>query len=138
VQGVAVSLRKVQQSDHPGLPFDERTDRRASWVGADEGRARLLARITDVGEGPPRPVVRYLLEHFGEDEKVAGYLANGFVSGSYWGNESDRISRQIEQLQEWIQSPDEPEGVKRWARQMIEGLTRRREAALEQEAEEEL
>jgi hypothetical protein len=86
------------------LPAEEIT----SWVGADEGRARLLARITDVGEGPPRPVVRYLLEHFGEDEKVAGYLANGFVSGSYWGNESDRISRQIEQLQEWIQSPDEP------------------------------
>ena len=29
MQGVAVSLRKVQQSDHPGLPFDERTDRGA-------------------------------------------------------------------------------------------------------------
>jgi hypothetical protein len=116
------------------LPAEEIT----SWVGADEGRARLIAGITDVGEGPPRPVVRYLIEHFGEDEKVAGYLANGFVSGSYWGNESDRISRQIEQLQEWIQSPDEPKGVKRWARQMIEGLTRRRETALEQEAEEEL
>lgn len=36
VEGVAVSLRKVQQSDHPGLPFDERTDRRALVLADDE------------------------------------------------------------------------------------------------------
>jgi hypothetical protein len=115
------------------LPPEEIT----SWVGADEERARLISRITEIGEGPPHPVVRYLLEHFSENEKIAGNLATGFISGSYWSDESEHIIGQIAQLQEWVQSPDEPEGVKRWARQMIEGLSRRRESALEEEAEEE-
>jgi hypothetical protein len=44
VQGVAVALRKMQQSDHPGLPFNERTDRRA------------LVLADDVGVGPGRGV----------------------------------------------------------------------------------
>src|SRR5215218_3271188 len=36
VQGVAVALQKMQQSDHPGLPFNERTDRRALVLAYDE------------------------------------------------------------------------------------------------------
>jgi hypothetical protein len=115
------------------LPAEEIT----SWVGVDGERARLISRITNVGEGPPHPVVRYLLEHFRENEKVAGNLATGFVSGSYWGDESEHINGQIAQLTQWVQTPGEPEGVKRWARQMIEGLSRQRESALQEEAEEE-
>jgi hypothetical protein len=115
------------------LPAEEIT----SWLGDDDKRAKLIARIADVGEGPPHPVVRYLLDHFGEDEKVAGFLANGFVGGYWSGNESDRINGQITQLTQWVQTPDEPERVKRWARQVIDGLSRRRESALEEEAEQE-
>jgi hypothetical protein len=36
VQGVSVALRKMQQSDHPGLPFDERADRLALVLADDE------------------------------------------------------------------------------------------------------
>ena len=36
VQRLAVALNKMQQSDHPGLPFDERADRRALVLADDQ------------------------------------------------------------------------------------------------------
>jgi hypothetical protein len=59
-----------------------------------------------------------------------------FVSGTWWGNESDRLNEQIRQLDGWVASRDEPAGVKTWARKVIENLKRRRDVVLEEEAEE--
>jgi hypothetical protein len=61
VQGVAVSLRKMQQSDHPGLPFRERADRRAlvltDDVGSDRGAVPRLLSVRLPGP-PSAPDVR--------------------------------------------------------------------------------
>ena len=48
VQCVAVSLRKMQQSDHLGLPFNERADRRARVLTDDE----IVLPNAPVGTGP--------------------------------------------------------------------------------------
>jgi hypothetical protein len=49
---------------------------------------------------------------------------------------SDRLSGQIAQLRRWVESPSEPDGVKRWAREMIASIERQRDDALQREAEE--
>jgi hypothetical protein len=105
------------------------------WVGTDVERARLVASIATPGGEEPTPVARFLLDKFGEDRKVASGLWSSFVSGFWFGPESEYLSRQIEQLNGWRQRPDEPLGVRNWAREMIEGLEVRRAAALEREAE---
>jgi hypothetical protein len=107
-----------------------------AWIGADVERAKLVAAIVGTGGEAPNPVTRYLLEHFGEDGRVASSVARDFISGSWIGNESDRAASQIAQLRRWLESPSEPVGVKRWARQMIASLEHQRLAALEREAEE--
>ncbi len=107
-----------------------------TWVGDDIGRARIVASIAPVGDEQPTPIARFLLGKFGEDDKVASSFWGQFVSGFWMGNESDRIAGQIEQLQGWRQRADEPLGVRAWARNMIQNLEIRRQAALEREAEE--
>lgn len=107
-----------------------------TWIGSDLDRAQLVADIAAAGGDEPTPVARYLLDNFGGDSKVSGSLAGEFWSGFWSGNVSDRLADQIAQLQNWIASPTEPEGVKRWARKMIDSLEQERERALRQEAEE--
>lgn len=106
------------------------------WIGSDAERAKLVASVTDPGSDDPNAVARYLLEHFGDESQVASSLARTFISGSWTGNESDRIAGQIVQLRHWVDSPSEPVGVKRWAREMINSLERLRENALQREAED--
>jgi hypothetical protein len=107
-----------------------------AWVGEDDERARLVASLTGVADGPPSEVVRFLLDKFGSDDKVSSSLYGDFVSGTWWGNESDRLTKQINQLESWIASRSEPAGVKTWASRVIESLKRRRDVVLEEEAEE--
>jgi len=107
-----------------------------AWIGTDVERARLVASVAAAGGNEPTPVARYLLEHFGDDSQVSGPLASEFWSGLSWGNQSDRLAGQIAQLQNWVESPTEPEGVKGWAREMIQYLEQSRERAVQQEAEE--
>jgi hypothetical protein len=123
-----------------------------AWVGDDVRRARLVASITPVGgEEPigapptvpaagdqPTPVARFLLSGFSEDREVASSLWAQFVSGFWTGPESERIAGQIEQLNRWRRRPDEPLGVRTWARDMVRDLEVRRRAALEREAEREI
>jgi len=123
-----------------------------AWVGDDVRRARLVASITPVGgEQPidapptvpaageqPTPVARFLLGRFGEDQKVASSLWAQFISGFWTGPESERIAGQIEQLNRWRQRPEEPLGVRTWARDMVRDLEMRRRAAQEREAERDL
>ena len=105
------------------------------WIGTDVERAKLIASVAAAGGNEPTPVARYLLDHFGNESKVTGSLGSEFWSGFWTGNESDRLSGQIAQLQHWIESPTEAEGVKRWARDMTASLREQRDRALRQEAE---
>jgi hypothetical protein len=106
-----------------------------TWIGDDVGRARVAASITPVESEEPRPLVRYLLQHFGEDDRVGASLAGTFTSGFWTGPESGRIAAQIAQLNSWRNRKSEPLGVRRWAAHMVEGLETRRQAALQREAE---
>lgn len=107
-----------------------------AWIGNDLKRAQLVAGVAAIGGDEPTPVARYLLDHFGSDSQVSGPLAGQFWSGSWWGNQSDRLAGQIAQLQNWALSATEPEGVKHWAREVIQSLEKNRERALREEAEE--
>lgn len=105
-----------------------------AWVGTNLERARTVASIAAAGGDDPTPIARFLLGRFGKDDNVAGSLAGDFISGFWWGNESDRIAGQITQLQGWLSST-EPPGVKRWARRMIRDLEVAKTSALQREAE---
>lgn len=106
-----------------------------SWTGQDVERARLVASLTGITDGPPSEVVRFLLDNFGADEEVSSSLYSDFVSGAWWGNESDRLTQQINQLDGWIADRNEPAGVKAWAHMVNQNLQKRREAVLQEEAE---
>jgi hypothetical protein len=107
-----------------------------AWVGNDVRLARSLASVAPVGGDEPAPIARFLLGRFGEDEEVASNLYAQFISGFWTGPESDRVTRQIEQLTKWRQRSNEPLGVRTWARDMIRYLEAQRRSALEREAEE--
>ncbi len=105
------------------------------WVGSDIGRARIAASITPVEGEEPKPLARYLLQHFGEDKEIGASLAGTFMSGSWTGPESGRLAAKIAQLNSWRSRQDEPLGLRQWASRMVEGLEAQRQAALQREAE---
>lgn len=105
------------------------------WIGTDAEHARLVAELTRVGDGPPSDIVNYLLTNFGDDDMVTSPLAGDFSSGSWMGNESVRLTSQIGQLTGWKNDRKQSSGVKKWARDMIVGLRRRRDEVLVREAE---
>lgn len=105
------------------------------WIGSDLERARVIASLTGIGEGPPSEIVKFLLAEFADDDQVKSPLYGDFISGSWWGNESDRLKGQIAQMTSWINDRELAAGVKNWAREVVAGLRRRLEVVLVQEAE---
>lgn len=105
------------------------------WIGTETERARLVASVAPTGGDEPTAIARFLLDKFGDDDKVAASLSGDFISGSWAGNESDRLTSQIEQLNRWRNREEEPRGVRHWAGRMVEHLERQRREALEREAE---
>jgi hypothetical protein len=105
-------------------------------VGQSLDRARLVASLVGIGDGPPSEVVQFLLTNFGTDDQVSSSLYGDFVSGFWRGNESVRLNGQIAQLETWVRDPSQSAGVKRWAREAIANLKRRREVVLLEEAED--
>jgi hypothetical protein len=105
------------------------------WVGDSVERARLVASVATSRADSPTHVARYLLDRFGDDEKIRGELAGALMSGTWTGPESLRLTEMIDQLRGWNADASEPTGVREWAEWMVEGLTSRREHALEREAE---
>lgn len=108
----------------------------SSWTGNDVRRARVVASMAPVGEEQPTEITRFLLGKFGDDSKVTESLYGTLISGFWTGNESDRIAGLIERLNAWRRRRNEPPGVRRWARDVVESLERSRQAALQREAEE--
>jgi hypothetical protein len=106
------------------------------WVGANLARARIVASIAPVGGSTPSPYARLLLDRFGQDDEVKSSLYGSLVTGFWTGNESDRIAGQIEQLNGWRASTQEPLGVRAWAREVVTSLEQAKQRALQREAED--
>ncbi len=113
------------------FPIDVLSD----WVGDDLDRARILAQVATAGADTPSPETEFLLKNFGDDEEIRSSLAGDFMSGSWMGAWSDRIRKQISDLESW-QTPDRPDGIRRWAREVTVQLRRDLDDALQREAEE--
>jgi hypothetical protein len=106
------------------------------WVGSSVGRARIVASVTPMEGNTLPPVAGFLLENFSQDDRVKSALVGQFVSGSWSGNESDRISRQITQVEGWVADHSLSRKAKQWIRALIASLEAWRVRALEREAEE--
>ncbi|MBM7331750.1 hypothetical protein JS562_54320 [Agrobacterium sp. S2] len=107
-----------------------------TWVGEDVERARVVAALTSAKGATSSPVVRFLLEAFGTDEKVDAHLYFGYITGTWSGPESDRLAGFISQLEGWIAAASEPAAVKRWAVKVVAALKVQLEEARQREAEE--
>jgi hypothetical protein len=114
------------QSLPAGIPIE--------WIGADVERARQVAKVASVGGDEPTTIVRFLLDRFGDDDKVSSSLAMDFIRSRCSGEGSDRLEAQLVQMNTWQGEADEPAGVKRWAGRMIVYLEARRGAAVRREA----
>lgn len=106
------------------------------WVGDSVERARVLANVTTPGGQQLSPTARFLIEEFGQDDRVPSHLVGQFISGMWSGNESERISSQISQVQAWIAEPEQSTEVKSWARKLVAHLEARRGAVLQEEEEQ--
>jgi hypothetical protein len=105
------------------------------WVGDSVERARVLANVTTPGGQQLSATARFLIEEFGQDDRVPSHLVGQFISGMWSGNESERISSQISQVQAWIAEPGQSAEVKSWARKLVAHLEARRGAVLQEEEE---
>lgn len=105
------------------------------WVGTDVGRARVLANVTTPGGHQLSPTARFLIEEFGQDERVRSHLVGQFISGMWTGDESERISSQISEVQAWIAAPGQSTEVRSWARKLVANLESRRTVVLQEEEE---
>ena len=106
------------------------------WIGEDLQRARIVASLAGIGSGPPSDVVQFLLTDYRADDQVSSSLHGGFVSGFWWGNESNRLNSQIEQLNTWIDDPNLWRIFAGGRVRLSRALTRRLEVVLVEEAEE--
>ena len=105
------------------------------WVGDSVERARVLANVTTPGGQQLSATARFLIEEFGQDDRVPSHLVGQFISGMWSGNESERISSQISQVQAWIAEPGQSAEVKSWAHKLVAHLKARRGAVLQEEEE---
>jgi len=105
------------------------------WVGGSIERARIVANVTKPGDATLSPVARYLIDTFGEDERVSSHLVGQFVSGMWSGNESDRIRSQIAEVQNWLATPTPSEALRAWARRLLANLEARLDAVIQEEEE---
>jgi hypothetical protein len=95
-------------------------------------RARRIAQLAPAGDIAPTPYAVWLLTTYPDDDKVAGALAGDFMSGTWWGPESNRLRQQISHLADW----DGSHAVRAFARRLTEDLERRLVQVLEREQEE--
>jgi len=94
----------------------------SEWVGDSVDRARALASVTSVDGPELSGIVKFLINNFGQDDRVRSSLIGDFLSGSWTGNESDRIERQIAQVRNWLRDSSATDAEKTFCRRLIEGL----------------
>ena len=111
-------------------------DSARNWVGDDLERARALASVATLGAERMTDVATFLLTRFGEDSQVSSSLYGGFVSGTWWGSEADRIGGQIKQIRGWMNQPGTTKEVKKWLRELIVSLEASQIRAKQREAED--
>ncbi len=104
------------------------------WVAGDLGRAQVLASVVKPAGDVLSSTVVYLLTSFSGDEQIRNRLVGGFVSGGWVGNESDLLDGQIETVERWRSAASQP-AVLSWLRELVQYLRRRRDIALQEEAE---
>lgn len=135
--------RRLEHPDQWRLPmqvrgwiqFDVPVEVFKEWIGSSVERARIVASITDVGAAEPTDLGAFLLETF-DDDQVRSSLRATFVSGSWVGSWSSRITGQIEQLTGWMTDrANNGPGVRGWAKGMVDNLRLERDEALEREEE---
>ena len=106
------------------------------WIGDDLDRARAVASVSTVGaDTEMHEVAVYLLSTFPEDRRIESSLYGEFVSGSWAGNESARINKQIALLEGWNQVHADVAGVTHWCMGVLDSLRTRLAIVLEEEAE---
>lgn len=105
------------------------------WVGGAVERARVLANVTKPGGTPLGPVTRYLIDNFGNDDRVTSHLVGQFISGMWSGNESERITSQIAEIHSWLAEPGQSAAVKSWGRRLVANLEARRRNVIQEEEE---
>ena len=105
------------------------------WVGTSVERARIVASLAPMEGNTLPPVAGFLLENFSQDDQVNSALVGQFVSGSWSGNQSDRISQQITQVEGWLSDRSLSRKAKHWIRGLTASLEAWRVRALEREAE---
>jgi hypothetical protein len=108
-----------------------------TYIGeADEpetaARVHRIAQLAPAGDAAPTPHAAWLLTTYPDDDKVSDALASDFVSGTWWGLESDRLRQQISRLEDWNGSPP----VRAFARRLAEALEDRLAHVIEREQEE--
>jgi hypothetical protein len=108
-----------------------------AWIGDDVDRARAVASVSTVGEASEmHEVAFYLLSAFPEDRRIESSFYGEFTSGSWTGNESARINRQIALLEEWNQAHAGVAGVTHWCNGVLDSLRTQLATVLQEEAEE--
>jgi hypothetical protein len=106
-----------------------------NWVGPSTPRARIAASVASLRDDTPTDLVRFLLESFGTDEQVRSTLFGNLVSGGWVGEESARITRQIEQLANWASAEPRDSPVRDWVAEATRSLRRQLETARIREEE---
>lgn len=96
---------------------------------------RIIAELTPVENGPLLPLARELLIRFGEDNAIGSTLYGNFVSGSFWGQESNWLEEKRQVASQWTR--DTHEVVRLWAQQVTESLAARITQARDEEEESE-
>lgn len=107
-----------------------------TWAADNMPRGpRIIAELTPVENGPLLSLARELLIRFGEDKEIGSALYGNFVSGSFWGQESNWLEEKRQVANQWTQDTDE--AVRLWAQQVVDSLAARiTQARIEEEERE--
>lgn len=132
VQGswrVSMSLRFWLTRSTPLQPI-------ATWVGQDAERARAVSTIAHVQTGDDiSEISQYLLANFGDDEFVKSTLAGAYLSGSWVGRWSERLRKQIDEVEAWVALHQGEDTLTGWCRGLLLDLRSQLPQTLEREEE---
>ena len=106
------------------------------WVDNNpENGPEIIASCIHVNNGSFfSPLALKLLEKYGDIEKVRNRLSNTFVSGSWWGSESEHYEKKLGWLKKWLAEINSTK-VQSWLQHEIDSHVKRIAYAKRREAE---